>query len=209
MRYQKQWSTMAQSKEKKPEFRTLLGSENKLKPLKELYAGFEIEKRFLLLTPEEDTSKGKNGITIYNEVLEKGKNIKQGYIKDIQRAKEILDELGIALDFKPNTIRFRQYGSKRILTVKDRKETKKREVEWKLSKTQFNKYWPETKGARIYKKRLEKRIKGWLVEIDAFVDRFLLIAEIEVEKKKDLKKVPNLGMDITGNKKWTNKSLSW
>lgn len=192
----------------KPEFKPLVTENNKLKPLKQIYAGFEIEQRYLLLTPEEDTSKGKNAMTIYNEVLEHGTPIKQGYIMDIQRAKEILDELSIDLDFKPNTIRFRKYGKKHILTVKDRKETKKREVEWKLSKTTFNKYWPETKGSRVEKKRLEKTIKKRLVEIDAFTDRFLLIAEIEVDNVEDMDTLPKLGMVITGNKRWTNKSLS-
>lgn len=191
-----------------PGHRPLVTENTTFEPMKQIYAGFEIEKRFLLLTHEEDTSKGKNGLEIYNEVLEKGTTIKQGYIMDIQRAKEILDELGIELDFKPNTIRFRQYGSQYILTCKDRKETKKREVEWELSRTQFNKYWPETKGSRVTKKRLEKKIKKRLVEIDAFTDRLLLIAEIEVQDESEMDKLPKLGMDITGNKKWSNKALS-
>lgn len=189
-------------------FRPLITEHNKFKPLKQIFAGFEIEKRFLLMTKEEDTSKNKNGLEIYNEVLEKGTAIKQGYIMDIQRAKEVLDELGIDLDFKPNTVRFRKYGKKHILTVKDRKDTKKREVEWKLSKAQFAKYWPETTGNRVEKKRLEKTIKKRLVEIDAFTDRFLLIAEIEVDDESQMDKLPNLGMDITGNKNWSNKALS-
>lgn len=189
-------------------FRPLITEQNTFEPLKQIYNGFEIEQRYLLLTTEEDTSRKKNGTTIYNEVLEKGTVIKQGYIMDIQRAREILEELGISLDFKPNTIRFRQYGNQRILTVKDRKESKKREVEWKLNKDQFSKYWPETEGHRVEKKRLVKKIKGYEVEFDGFTDRFLLLAEIEVTSEKDFKKLPKLGMVITGDKAWTNKSLS-
>lgn len=189
-------------------FRPLVTENNKFKPLKQIYSGFEIEKRFLLLTVEEDTSKSKNGLEIYHEVLCNGVEIQQGYIHDMQRAKEILDELGIDLDFKPNTIRFRKYGNQYILTVKDRKETKKREVEWELSSKQFKTYWPETKGARVWKKRLIKKIKKRKVEIDAFLDRLLLIAEIEVSNESEMDNLPKLGMDITGNKKWTNKSLA-
>ena len=189
-------------------FRSLITENTKFKPVKQIFNGFEIEKRFLLMTKEEDTSKNKNGLEIYNEVLEKGTIIKQGYIMDIQRAKDILDELEIELEFRPNTIRFRQFGSMYILTVKDRKDTKKREVEWELTRKQFNTYWPETKGNRVEKKRLEKTIKKYTVEIDAFTDRFLLIAEIEVSDEASLLKVPTLGMDITGNKNWSNKALS-
>lgn len=189
-------------------FRPLITENTKFQPVKQIYNGFEIEKRFLLMTKEEDTSKNKNGLEIYNEVLEGGTIIKQGYIMDIQRAKDILDELQIELDFKPNTIRFRQYGKDFILTVKDRKDTKKREVEWELSKKQFNTYWPETQGNRVEKKRLVKTIKKHKVEIDAFTDRFLLIAEIEVSDEAMMDKLPKLGMDITGNKNWSNKALS-
>jgi CYTH domain-containing protein len=190
-------------------FRPLIKPDSKMKPLKQIFNGFEIEKRQLLCTKEEDHTKRKNALTIYNEVLETGTDIKQGYIKDIQEAIRVLTELGISLnEFKPNTIRFRKYGTKYILTLKDRKDTKKREVEFKLSRVQFYKYWPLTKGSRVTKKRLEKKIKGWDFEIDAFTDRFLLIIECEVDAVEKLDKVPVMGMDITSNSAWTNKSLS-
>jgi len=177
--------------------------------MKQIFAGFEIEKRFLILSVEEDFTKNQSGSKLYNEVLEKGTPIEQGYITDMVRAREVLEELGIELDFRPNTIRFRRYGSQCILTVKDRKETKKREVEWELDPKVFKKYFKETKGARVYKKRLVKNIKGFDVEYDGFVDRYLLLGEIEVDDEKQLAKVPKLSTaDITGQKQWTNKSLS-
>src|SRR5690606_20155455 len=123
------------------------------------------------------------------------------YIKDMMKAKDVLDELGIILnDFKPNTVRLRKYGNQYYLTLKDRGETKKREVEYTLDKKVFNKFWPLTKGSRAYKTRMVEEIKGYKVEMDAFTDRYLIIAEIEVVKEKELDKVPKLGMDITGNK---------
>lgn len=190
-------------------FRPLIKPDSKMKPLKQIFNGFEIEKRQLLLTVEEDHTRAKNGLVTYNEVLENGVDIRQGYIKDVQQAKSVLTELGISLnEFQPNTIRLRKYGTKYILTLKDNKGTKKREVEFKLSRAQFNKYWPITKGARVTKKRLEKKIKGHLFEIDAFTDRFLLIAECEVQSEEALTAVPKMGMDITGNSSWTNKRLS-
>lgn len=209
--------------EKSPEeelgFRPLINPNSKLKPLKQIFAGFEIEKRQLLFSLEEDHSKSHNGLNTYNEVLEHGVRIEQGYIKDIQVAVQVLNELGIELnEFKPNTIRLRRFGDNRkekkiskyqyVLTLKDRKETKKREVEFKLSKNQFDKYWPFTEGARVEKKRMKKKIKGFIFELDAFTDRILLIAECEVDNEEKMNKVPKLGVDITGDKNWTNKSLS-
>ena len=202
---------MAKSKkevvEEKPEFRPLV-KENSLQPARQLFSGYEIEKRWVLLTKEEDHTKSKNGLELYDEVLQKGKRIEQGYIHDIQKAKEVLDALGIELDFKPNTIRLRKYGADFILTVKDRKETKKREVEWELNKKSFLQFWPLTKGARVYKTRLVKEVKGNKVEMDGFTDRFLLLAEIEVDDEAKMDKLPKLGMDVTGNKSWSNKALA-
>ncbi|WP_396190266.1 hypothetical protein [Flavobacterium sp.] len=190
-------------------FRALVTPENKFKPVKQIYNGYEIEKRFLVLTVEEDFTKNQQGLKLYNEILETGTTIEQGYITDIQRAKEVLEELEIDLDFRPTTIRFRKYGTQCILTVKDRKETKKREVEWELDPKQFRKYWRETKGARVYKKRMVREVKGYQVEYDAFTDRLLLIAEIEVTSEKELLKLPKISTsDITGQKQWTNKTLS-
>lgn len=201
------------------QMRPLVDPTSKFKPVKQIFSGFEIEKRQLLATIEEDHTKAKNSHEIYNEALERGTLIDQGYIKDIQKAIEVLNELGISLnDFKPNTIRLRRFGDgykasgvskyKYILTLKDRKETKKREVEFKLSQEQFDHYWPLTKGARVQKKRHLKTIKGFNFEIDAFTDRYLLIAECEVTDEAILPKVPKLGMDITNNSAFTNKSMS-
>jgi CYTH domain-containing protein len=192
------------------EHRPLVNPQSKFKPVKELYNGFEIEKKFILATVEEDHTKNKNALTMYNEVLEKGTEIRQGYVKDFSIAHEMLQELGIELtdDFRPNTVRLRQYGDEYILTLKDKKETKRKEVEWGLDKKVFMKFWKHTKGSRVYKKRLIKKLKGFAVEYDAFTDRFLLLAEVEVTTEADLKKVPRLGMDVTNNSQWSNKNLS-
>jgi CYTH domain-containing protein len=190
--------------------RSFVSEDNKFEPMQQTYNGFEIEKRYVLMTKEEDHTKNKNGLERYNEVLEKGKPIRQGYIKDFDIARDMLEDFSISLaeGFKPNTVRLRQYGEDYILTLKDRKETKKREVEWALDRKQFNKWWKHTEGARVEKRRLRKKIKGYLVEFDAFTDRFLLLAEIEVADEKELKLVPVLGMDVTNNNTWTNKTLS-
>jgi len=191
-------------------FRSFLDSDNKFKPVRELFNGFEIEKRWVVMTVEEDHSKKKNGLVIYNEVLETGQIYEQGYIKDMDIARTMLEELGIVLnEFRPNTVRLRRTPEMYILTLKDRKETKRREVEWELDRKTFMNYWKHTKGARVRKVRLEKEVKGGhLAVFDAFTDRFLLLAEIEVQDESMMKNLPNLGMDVTGQKPWTNKSLA-
>lgn len=200
-------------------FRPFISPDSKIAPLKQVFAGYEIERRQVLMTMEEDHTKRKNALVTYNEVLENGVLIDQGYIKDIPTAAEVLNELGINLnEFKPNTIRLRRFGPgykiknispyRYILTLKDRKAEKKREVEFKLSKAQFDKYWPKTEGGRVQKKRLKKKMRGYEFEIDAFTDRILLIAECEVDDEKEMAGVPTLGMEVTNNKLWTNKTLS-
>lgn len=193
----------------KQEFRPLVAPETKFKPAKELFNGYEIEKRWVLMTIEEDHTKQKNALKIYNDALEKGEKYQQGYIKDFQIAIEMLQALGIKLnEFQPNTVRLRRTPKQFILTLKDRKETKKREVEWELDKKVFLHYWKHTKGSRVYKTRWETVVKKKTVVFDAFTDRILLMAEIEVSDESELENLPKLGMDVTGIKEWTNKSLS-
>lgn len=192
------------------EHRPLVNPQSKFKPVKQIYSGWEIEKKFVLATIEEDYTKNKNSLIVYNQVLMLGTPIRQGYIKDFRIAQEMLQSLGIELteDFKPNTVRLRQYGTQYILTLKDKKETKRKEVEWELDKKVFAKYWKHTSGSRVEKKRMVKKLKGFEVEYDAFTDRYLLLAEVEVSKESELSKVPKLGMDVTNNNQWSNKNLS-
>lgn len=204
---------MAKTKKEKkvtePEFRSLLGADNKFKPLTEVYNGYEIEKRWVLLTHEEDFSKGGNGVQLYHEALRKGVRIVQGYIMDMDSAIEMVSELGIVVEFKPNTVRLRSFDGKQfILTLKDKKETKRREVEWELDKKTFQKYWKLTKGHRVHKNRYKKEVKGNVIEFDAFTDRYLLMAEIEVKDEAQLEKLPKLGLDVTTDSSWTNKKLA-
>lgn len=191
-----------------PSHRPLVAEGNKLPPTKEIYNGFEIEARYMLLSTKEDYTKQKNGIELYDRTLQKGDKIEQGYILELFKAKDMLDELGIAVDFSPNTVRLRKYGSTYILTLKDRKATKRREVEWELDKKTFYKYWPLTKGARVYKTRHITKVKNHEITFDAFTDRFLLLAEIEVSDETILPTLPRIGNEITGQKEWTNKSLA-
>lgn len=199
---------MAIKKKEEPTHRSLVGEGNKFKPLKEIYNGFEIEKRWVVLTIEDDFSKAKNGVKLYNDAMEKGFPIEQGYIIDLDKAREMVSELGIVPDFSPNTIRLRKTPTQYILTLKDKKDTKRREVEWELSKKVFLHYWKLTKGKRVRKTRYIKEVKGNEIIFDAFTDRYLLMVEIEVKNEKLLEGLPKLGFEVTTDSSWTNKSLA-
>jgi CYTH domain-containing protein len=189
--------------------RPLLAEGNKLKPTREIFNGFEIEKRWLLATHEEDYTKKKNSISLYDKTLRDGKRYEQGYITDEDKMVEVAQALGIIPDFKPKTMRLRKIGTNLfILTLKDKKETKRREVEWELDQKTFKKFWPLTKGHRVYKTRTEKETKNGLLVMDAFTDRYLLMAEIEVKDEKSLDDLPKLGFDVTKDSSWSNKALS-
>jgi CYTH domain-containing protein len=199
----------AEAAEQPKQFRSLLGEGNALPPAKEVYNGFEIEKRWVLLTPDNDYTKGSNGVALYDKALQNGEEYKQGYITDFEAAREMLEELKIEIDFKPNTVRLRSIADKTfILTLKDKKETKRREVEWELDKKTFYKFWKLTKGARITKRRYETVIKKQAAVLDAFTDRYLLMAEIEVMDEAQLENLPKLGYDVTTDSKFTNKAMA-
>jgi CYTH domain-containing protein len=197
------------TKKKKPElgFRSLV-SEGSRKPLRQIYNGFEIEKRWVVLTVEDDHSKQKNGVQLYSKALENGDAYEQGYIMDMDAARGVVEELGIQVEFQPNTVRLRKTPSMYILTLKDKKETKRREVEWELDKRTFLKYWPLTKGHRVTKRRFITKNKGFEIIMDAFTDRYLLMCEIEVKDEALLDKLPKMGFEVTGDSSWTNKKLA-
>lgn len=191
------------------EFRPLVAKANTFKPLRQIYNGFEIEKRWVILTVEDDYSKAKNGKNLYDKALQNGDAYEQGYIMDMNEAIKMTQELGIVPDFQPNTIRLRKINnSKYIFTLKDKKETKRREVEWELDKKTFLKYWPLTKGHRVTKRRYITEVKGNEVMFDAFTDRYLLMVEIEVKDEAKLDSLPKMGFEVTGDSSWTNKKLA-
>jgi CYTH domain-containing protein len=199
----------AEPKSASDSFRPLVGEGNKFKPLRQIYNGFEIEKRWVVMTVDDDHSKAKNGKQLYNKALENGDSYEQGYIMDQAQAVEMVAELGIVPDFQPNTVRLRKInGKKFIFTLKDKKETKRREVEWELDRKTFNKYWPLTIDHRVTKRRFITNVKGKEVMFDAFTDRFLLMVEIEVKDEKELETLPKMGFDVTNDSSWTNKKLA-
>ena len=89
------------------------------------------------------------------------------------------------------------------------------EIEVEISKSAFNK---EVKKCTrcITKTRYIKKVGKYKWEVDVFNGLNLIIAEIEVKTKRELKtvKIPNfikseMIIDVTGIKQFSNFSLSW
>lgn len=167
--------------------------------------GKEYEARQLLLTPYKDYTVEQDGLMIYSQVLRKGIPIIQGYIKKKKWVKKVLTHVNAPLGFTPDTIRLRKMGKVRILTFKDEDDN---ETEFELTPHLFTLLWPYTHKQRVKKKRLIMNIGKVDFEVDAFIDRLLLIAEREVKSKKLISKVPLIGFDITNDKNWSNKNLA-
>lgn len=170
----------------------------------EIKFGKEYESRQIILSDDRYYGPIIPALKLYNRILHKGDTIQQGYIKP--KEVEVLKPLQLGMKVeKPDTIRLRKYQGKIFLTLKNEEED---EQEFLIGTKEFLLLWPMTKGRRIQKKRLIEKYGKWDVELDAFTDRLLLIAEVEVKKLSYLKEVPKLGFDITNDKKWSNKNLA-
>lgn len=184
--------------------------------------GLEIERRFLMVEPNLlGATVLKENLKLYDRVLREGTTVVQGYIFNSAVQRKALEKLDVTCEFEIDTFRLRKYGNKYYLTLKDKGRKKnniKKEQEQEISRAQFLLFWPLTKGHRIRKKRLElfyyingigsANREGWKTEYDAFTDRFLLIAEVEVKSLEEYKRVPDIGLDVSNITKWSNKNLS-
>jgi CYTH domain-containing protein len=179
--------------------------------------GFEIEKRWLVVDRHLDYSKLGIGFELYDEVLSKGRVIEQGYIKQLKDKQSVIDLLELEnLSISENKVelpnmlmRVRRIDNQEYeLTLKNTAPVKQREIEFKLTPGEFKELWRLTKGARVYKKRADIKRDKFMVTYDAFIDRLLLIAEIEVGRVSNLKLLPKIGLDVTGKEEWSNKNLA-
>lgn len=174
---------------------------------------FEIEKKFLLMDTKKDYTDRKIGLELYNEVLRHGKEIKQGYIanspKNAPLIAAMIWDFGMVINFRFDNVRLRETdGEYFYATIKGKGKIKQREEEVEISRANFKKYWSASIHRRVIKKRLVKKINNRLFEIDAFTDRFLLLAEKEVSSEALLFMVPKIGKDVSNNSKYSNKNLA-
>ena len=179
--------------------------------------GFEHEKRFLLW---------ENGVPYFNKELFKvlfkniedalkqiennGKDIRQGYI-DLSKGLELAEVLNLKLSFNPKGARLREelYNRKvnYIFTLKGDGTSSRHEINRDIERITFDSYWKYVNRV-LLKKRLEKKINGYKLEFDKPQNRNLLLLEVEVENKSDLSQIPEFGLDVTENPKYSSFNLA-
>lgn len=170
----------------------------------------EIEKKFLLYERGKNFSNKKYFPHIRLTKLKVrlfGKKIIQTYIK-LKHLEKVIEISKINLDFKPTEIRIRKYGKEYYLTIKSRqKKFQRKEFEVRISHKVYTKLY-KLKDIELRKIRYSKKIEGLIVEFDYYKKLNLLTCEAEVNSKKNLEKIPQLGKLATGIKKYKNSQLA-
>lgn len=172
----------------------------------------EIEKKWLLWENDVNYTEGffQAGyplVILKKDVLANGDQIRQGYLKPEEGAL-VAKEAGLEVDFNPDETRLRQKGILYFLTVKSAGNLERSELETKVTQDFFEKHWPKTEGKRVEKKRLVINYLKHKLEVDVFLDRDLILAEMEFRNPKEAMDIEPLGKDVTTDYKYKNKNLA-
>ncbi len=143
----------------------------------------EIERRFLIDAPPPD--------------LPPGTPVRQGYV---------------ALD-EEVSVRVRDAGGERTLTVKGGTGRERVEVEHEMAEDEFEALWALSEGRRVAKRRSVIPYDDVRIEVDVFGDALggLVIAEVEFPSSAaaDAFEPPEwFGEEVTGRPEWGNPSLA-
>jgi len=87
------------------------------------------------------------------------------------------------------------------------------EMEEEISKELFARMWPLTEGKRIHKRRYAARGEQHTWQIDDFLDRNLVLAEVELSAADEMAAVPEwleavVVRDVTGESEYENATLA-
>jgi CYTH domain-containing protein len=82
------------------------------------------------------------------------------------------------------------------------------EIEQSIGVLRFKDLWEQTQGSRIYKKRMNVERNGLTIEIDDYIHRDLMVAEVEVPREELLVTIPIYGRDVTEDKNYKNRNLA-
>ena len=143
----------------------------------------EIERKFLLKSLPEN--------------MRDGRNILQGYIAHDEQME----------------VRIRQYGDRHLLTVKEGRGLRRREIEIEITPAQFQALWPSTEGRRLVKVRSQIRHGLFRVELDRYLGDLepLLVGEVEfssMEESERFEKPDFFGEEVTDDDAYGNRSLA-
>jgi adenylate cyclase len=122
--------------------------------------GKKIKRKFLISTPPEELLK------------EKGILVRQGYL----------------CRNSDKEIRINQSDDHYAMVVKTIRNRFKEEIEIDISKDQFEKLWPETKGLRIIKSRVKLPYNGFKVKVDTYLEDLegLVVGRIDFNSHKEM-----------------------
>jgi len=144
---------------------------------------------------------------IEKNVLKNGDIIRQGYLP-IKKGMELAERIGLLVDFIVDEARLRDKAGILFFTLKGKGDASRDEIEHQIAKDLFNEYWPSTRGKRVEKVRLSEPYHGYILEIDVFTDRILILAEIEAPTINEVTELKSVGFDVTTDKKYKNKNLA-
>ena len=144
---------------------------------------------------------------LVREVAQKGQIIRQGYLT-LQTAELLIQKLELNPSFTPKEARLRQKNNLFYFTLKGEGTIEREELEVTLSKELFESYWLETENRRIEKIRLKKPYEGHVAEFDVYINRLLIVAEIEFQTIEEASDIAPLGEDISNDKRYKNKNLA-
>ena len=129
-----------------------------------------------------------------------------------------IDVLEIDQGYLPGVARLRHQrsvnGVERFFrTVKHGVGVQRLEMEDEIDRAAFEKLWPETAGRRVRKRRYVVPSGDDHWEIDEFLDRPLVLAELEFDDPEHSVVIPDwlspvLVRDVTDEPEFTNRSLA-
>jgi len=144
---------------------------------------------------------------LVREVAQNGQIIRQGYLT-LQTAELLIQKLELKYAFTPKEARLREKNKLFYFTLKGEGSLEREELEVTLSKELFESYWPETENRRIEKIRLTKPYEGYLAEFDVYINRLLIVVEIELPTLEEASCLAPLGEDISTDIRYKNKNLA-
>lgn len=128
--------------------------------------------------------------------------IEQGYVP----GKEVRERLRRVRSVDGKAIRH-------VRTVKLGEGLVRTEVEEEISADLFARMWPLTRGRRVHKRRYATRSGRHTWEVDEFLDRDLVLAEVELSDPNEAIVLPEwlatvMARDVTDEREYSNASLA-
>ncbi len=132
---------------------------------------------------------------------------------DLSRRKRVRINQGYVVSTAATEVRLRQQDGKFFQTVKTGTGLQRGEVEIPLTRKQFKKLWPVTRGRRLEKFRYTIRWHGNSIELDVYRKGLsgLQVAEVEFKTLKQAEEFSPpkwFSKEVTGDEDYKNANLA-